>query len=299
MERIAFLARTFLGCVALLCAIAQAAFAQTIDIDEEELASRFYTDLAISWSWALDCSESSNKHSSQSCYFKAYPDPGDWIAQDGTQVGSAIDKRFKENFDKIVAIYQRLLQDKQTFRRPPKFVLEINSAGGGVAFAVAVGRSIRSLGGEVRVGKSARCFSSCVFILMGGETRWIKGQVGIHRPFFEVPNKTLSQSTIQRAIDNLSSSLREYAQEVNVSPRLIDDMLATPPERMRLLTTEELDAYGLVLLDPVAAEAQSLEEARAWRLTRREYMTRKERVRSLCGWPRDDRCYRDVMAGRR
>jgi ATP-dependent protease ClpP protease subunit len=291
---------TFTKCTfvfALLLLVVRSAQAQPLD--EAELTSRFYTDMAVDWSWELDCSESSDRYARQLCLFKAYPDVGVWIREDGVQVGSTIDKRYKENFDKILAVFARLTQDKSVFREPPHFVLEINSLGGTVAIALEIGRSVRSLHGEVRVNERAKCFSSCVFVLMGGETRRIRGEIGIHRPFLPVLDQNVSRAAIQKSMDQITTALHGYAKEMNVALRLVDDMLITPSEKVRILSQKELAEYGLVKVDPVALEARSLEEAKAWNLARIEYMRRKQKVQALCGWPFDDLCYRDVMAGRR
>jgi hypothetical protein len=98
--------------------------------------------------------------------------------------------------------------------------------------------------------------------------------------------------------------MRAYLREMNVSERLADDMLATEPERVRMLTSAEIDGYGLVGVDPaeqerraVESEVREVQEAHELGLDRREYIRRKILVKSLCVDSRgeDQKCRRTVM----
>ena len=73
-----------------------------------------------------------------------------------------------------------------------------------------------------------------------------------------------------------------YLREMNVSERLADDMLATEPERIHMLTDAELKSYGLAGVDPaeqqrraIEKEARDVQEANQLGLDRREYNRRK------------------------
>jgi hypothetical protein len=58
--------------------------------------------------------------------------------------------------------------------------------------------------------------------------------------------------------------------------------MAVPPEQMRFLSREELVAYGLDIIDPVAKETADLQDARKLGLDRATYMQRKILSESLC-----------------
>ena len=62
--------------------------------------------------------------------------------------------------------------------------------------------------------------------------------------------------------------------------RLADAMLRTNPERIRLLSHEELATYGLTPVDPIAAESFDLLAAKSYGLDRQEY-----RSESTCREP--------------
>jgi hypothetical protein len=73
-----------------------------------------------------------------------------------------------------------------------------------------------------------------------------------------------------------------YFREMDVSKRLADEMLATEPEKVHILTHEEIKKYGLARLDAaeqqrraIAKEVSDLQEANQLGLDRREYTRRK------------------------
>jgi hypothetical protein len=69
---------------------------------------------------------------------------------------------------------------------------------------------------------------------------------------------------------------------MNVSPRLIDDMLVVPPERVRWLSKAELDGYGMGSEDPVYAESLILEGAKKYGVSPAEYRDREQRTVTEC-----------------
>jgi hypothetical protein len=80
-----------------------------------------------------------------------------------------------------------------------------------------------------------------------------------------------------------------YLREMGVSERLADDMLATEPERVHILTEAELKSYGLADVDPaerqrraISNEERDVQEAKTLGLDRREYTRRKALGIELC-----------------
>src|SRR4051794_12833247 len=89
----------------------------------------------------------------------------------------------------------------------------------------------------------------------------------------------------------LLQEIRSYLQEMNVSPQLADDMLATEPENNHILTRNELAGYRLTGADPteqqrraIQKEAADVKEANQLGLDRREYTRRKRLAEMLCAY---------------
>jgi hypothetical protein len=159
---------------------------------------------------------------------------------------------------------------------------ELDSRGGAVDAAMAIGRILRKEEAGAFVSQGAVCLSSCVFILAGGVTRSFQGSVGIHRPYFEVPSGDVSSQNIKAQYGKMLQDLRAYFREMNVAEGLADAMLLINPENVRLLSKAELDSYGLTDTDPIWKEAFELQEAKRYGLNRQEYMRRTAYAESAC-----------------
>jgi tetratricopeptide (TPR) repeat protein len=165
-----------------------------------------------------------------------------------------------------------------------------NSPGGSVAAAMAIGRMFRREGAWL--GVDGVCVSACVLILAGAVDRQLvnAGTVGIHRPYLATsPQRPLAADQMKNAYGAMLQDIRSYLHEMNVSERLADDMLAIAPERVHMLSSAELDAYGLAGVDAaeqqrraIENEVRDVEEANKLGLDRREYTRRKALGESLC-----------------
>lgn len=174
----------------------------------------------------------------------------------------------------------------------------INSLGGSVAAAMEIGRTFRrerawlGVAGPGPFRGDGVCMSACVLILAGAVDRYIgkSGRVGIHRPYLATtPEHPLTGDQVKNAYRAMLQDMRAYLREMNVSERLADDMLATEPERVHILTPTELEAYGLAGVDPgeqqrraIEKEARDVQEANQLGLDRREYTRRKMLGETLC-----------------
>jgi ATP-dependent protease ClpP protease subunit len=168
----------------------------------------------------------------------------------------------------------------------------INSPGGSVPAAMAIGRMFRREGAWIMV--SGKCYSACVFVLAGAVDRHIRqsDQVGIHRPYMQTtPENPIVAGQVKQAYSRTLQDMRSYLREMNVSPRLADDMLATEPEHNHILTLAELKAYRLVGTDPaeqqrraIEKEAADVKEANQLGLDRREYTRRKMLGEKICAY---------------
>jgi hypothetical protein len=187
--------------------------------------------------------------------------------------------------------------DSAARQNPPDFSsygdhFGINSRGGSVPAAMAIGRMLRREGAWIAV--NGVCYSACVFVLAGAVDRQIgkSDQVGIHRPYLRsTPENPLDAGQVKQAYSRTLQDMRSYLHEMNVSPRLADDMLATEPEHNHILTEPELKAYHLMGVDHaeqqrrvIEKEAADVNEANQLGLDRQEYTRRKMLGETLCAY---------------
>lgn len=131
----------------------------------------------------------------------------------------------------------------------------LNSPGGDLYAAMAIGRTLRKVegGGVAAVMDDAKCYSACVFILAAGEQRIRRGSIGIHRPYSMAPSSDPRQSELWFA--KISADSKAYLKEMRVREDLFDDMVnISPSEILIFKSTSEMDRYGLIKMDPVTEE---------------------------------------------
>lgn len=173
--------------------------------------------------------------------------------------------------------------------------LDINSPGGSVYAAMSIGRLLRKERIMVTVAPNDVCASACVLILAGGVMRSFVGNIeglrapvgniGIHRPYLEVPAQQVKVDDVKEQYGAMLQDIRAYFREMNVVEGLADAMLRIPPEEVHYLTDEEAKAYGLTNVDPVFQETLDLNEAQKLGLDRREYVRRKALADRSCPMP--------------
>lgn len=160
-------------------------------------------------------------------------------------------------------------------------LFRLNSAGGDVEVAIAIGRELRRMRATAITWDDGQCSSSCVFILAGAVRRILSKNIGIHRPYSSRTDNRDYQA-IQLDQRQLAKFAKDYLHEVNVSPSLYDAMISIPPEKIKLLSDSELDSYGLLKLDPVEQELDDSADARKYGLTKLEYLRRKAQISITC-----------------
>jgi len=118
--------------------------------------------------------------------------------------------------------------------------VDVDSAGGEVFAALDIGRLLRREKAPVRMGQDASCVSACVFVLMGATERTVaaRARVGLHRPSLGDPRRNA-------LVPAMSEAMAHYAEEMGVSRRIVDDMLAIRGGRVRFVTPAELASYGM------------------------------------------------------
>ncbi|MBX9588169.1 MAG: hypothetical protein K2X43_02620 [Hyphomonadaceae bacterium] len=127
--------------------------------------------------------------------------------------------------------------------------VELNSPGGSVFAAMAIGVLVRNGGLRTTVGRRHRCDSACVLILAAGvERHAVPGRVHIHRP------RVVGQPSIAQASERYDegvASMRAYLAGMGVREHLLDAMLHVPPDRFRALSGAELQAFALTTARPM------------------------------------------------
>lgn len=181
----------------------------------------------------------------------------------------------------VLSQWQSASQSKSA--RP---TVEIESPGGDVEAALHAGRMLRRAKATVFVfgaPDQAVCSSSCVLLVAGGVERYLIGGLAIHNIFLASEGLTYEQvASTRRRFDE---SIRAFLVEMNVSPQLYDRMLTVPPQRLRLLTEQEREEFGLGMTDPTFRDFRLGDEASRRGIDKTTYIERLGSLLSICGQP--------------
>lgn len=151
----------------------------------------------------------------------------------------------------------------------PRVVL--GSKGGNLEEAVAIGSMVRKHNLRTSVHVDG-CYSSCVLIFAAGVERYTgRGKVGIHRPYLQAVDKSLSVSEINAWRQKQTDALKKYALSLDVSPQLIDDMNAIPPEEMKILSESSMKNYRIYGEDPSFEEFRIGRTAKLYNISSANY----------------------------
>jgi len=171
--------------------------------------------------------------------------------------------------------------------------ISLNSNGGDVDAAIAIGRMLRRYGVKTYVRPDSQCLSSCVFIFMAGLERVSTRQnlIGIHRPFFADLNSQISLNEIQNIRRKRIEIIKNYMNEMDIPLSLLDLMLTIPPSEIKLLTYEDMETYRLNQDDPAWDEKRTSILASRYGLTSSEY----RRLDAIA----DDVCKKSIKTSKR
>jgi len=161
-------------------------------------------------------------------------------------------------------------------------VLDLDSTGGHVEDAIRTGDWIGNHRWTLWVREDSVCHSACVFVLAGGDSRVLAGRVGIHR-IIRLSSTATSRHELNTELQAVYGTVRAYLERNGASPLLADAMKTVPNRSLRLLTQDELAAYGL---DGNNAAQDDLDRVRLLAKCGDDFMLRRDRwVRAF-----DDRC---------
>lgn len=139
----------------------------------------------------------------------------------------------------------------------PIFFVFLDSPGGNVQAAIAMGRLLRAYAADVWVDHEQMCASACILALAGGTDRWAtpKARLGIHRPFFDqklFANLTYEQSQKKYAL--LSKGVRDYLADMGIADELYNAMMRVPSQDIRFIDQSLAEKTNLLGKDPAHEE---------------------------------------------
>lgn len=143
---------------------------------------------------------------------------------------------------------QRITEELR--QRNPALVL-LDSPGGSVTDALAIGRVLRDIGAETRLGDEAVCFSACPYIFVGGTRRQVaeSARFGVHQHSFgesTILPAFLAVEDIQRG----QAGVLNHLDDMGVDLRLMGPAMATPADEIYILTRDELREWTVVTPEP-------------------------------------------------
>lgn len=131
--------------------------------------------------------------------------------------------------------------------------VELNSPGGSVSDALAIGALIREKGYTTHVAAGALCASSCPLVLAGGVERLASAEagIGVHQIYAaEMPDAAADglRSSRRAMSDAQATTARigRYLDEMGIAPTLWMHALETPPNRLYYFSPDELVDLKLV-----------------------------------------------------
>jgi hypothetical protein len=115
----------------------------------------------------------------------------------------------------------------------------LNSTGGSVQDAIAIGRLIREKKFSTAVENGNLCASSCPLVFAGGVERRAeeKAAIGVHQVFSPTDNPAANNMDQAQRV---SADCQKYLVEMGVDPRLWIHAMETPKEELYRLKPDEL-----------------------------------------------------------
>lgn len=130
--------------------------------------------------------------------------------------------------------------------RPETATVKLDSSGGSVSDALAIGRTIRAAGYATTISDGAVCMSACPYLFAGGTERTVTegGVVGVHQSYFG-ESTLLPAFMAVKDVQRGQAAVLDYLTEMGVDLRLMGQALKTPPEEINILTPEQMTDFKL------------------------------------------------------
>lgn len=126
----------------------------------------------------------------------------------------------------------------------------LNSPGGSVTEALALGRIVREAGLSTSVEPGDICLSACPYVFAGGVVRHAPegALLGVHQHYYG-ENTVLPAFMAVRDIQRGQAEVMDYLSEMGIDLSVMQPALSTPPEDIYILTPQELERYRLTRRD--------------------------------------------------
>ena len=125
--------------------------------------------------------------------------------------------------------------------------VSLDSPGGALESALAMGRLIRERGFATRVDDGALCASACPLVFAGGVERMVEPDAafGLHQ-IFSVDTSPTSPAAAMAGAQSTTARINRYLDDMGVDPVVWLHALETPPARLYYLNGTQLADYRMV-----------------------------------------------------
>jgi hypothetical protein len=134
----------------------------------------------------------------------------------------------------------------------------LNSPGGSVSDALAMGRLIRAHGFATEVATGTYCASSCPLVFAGGIERRAgdRAVIGVHQ-IAAIKSATGEPPRDEMSIaQNISARCERYLADMGVDVRVWIHAMETPHDRLFVFKPDEMKSLELVTAPPTGAKAR-------------------------------------------
>lgn len=159
---------------------------------------------------------------------------------------------------------------------PLNNTISFDSPGGSLTEAIEIGNYITSQSFATFVNRKAICESACVFAFLAGYTNYegffyprryvhSEGKLGIHQPFFELPDQNYSLDQVQSIVKVVNLGINaatDYLLTSGVGFRFLKKMYETQPDDMYYLNFADMQKDDMFILGPTSQVSE---------LTRRDF----------------------------
>ena len=135
----------------------------------------------------------------------------------------------------------------------------LNSPGGSVSDALAMGRLIREKKFATEVEANKYCASSCPLMFMGGVERRAgdKAAIGVHQVFAMASADNTAPRDDMSEAQRISAKCQRYLGDMGINLQVWVHAMETPKDRLFIFKPDELKSLNLVTPEPVASPAAS------------------------------------------
>ncbi len=141
---------------------------------------------------------------------------------------------------------KRIIDQLETLDPVPETLI-LQSPGGSVQDALALGRHVRAQGMRTQMLAGEYCYSACPYLLAAGTSRDISedASVGVHQHYFG-ENTLLPAAFAVKDIQRGQAEVMSYLDDMGIDPLVMTHALSTPPDQIYVLLPEELLEYGFI-----------------------------------------------------